>query len=211
LHFNRTLLEKYPRCKQLLDCDSVASGAFLPLLDDPDHTNAFATTAWEIAAHNNSYHPVLAAYATAMARDQPLTLRMLRTEPVKLYAAYDSSGGGFNPPIAVPAAVLAAKKAAAKETSARAKKNALYRQAAPRKAARRRYAGRMPSHILSTLRAASDDAAVGGSGGGGGGGNVSFRPLFDAHRSHARALRLARLRSVVAAASRRAKTKGGSK
>jgi hypothetical protein len=49
LHSLRACLTKYPKCKQLLDREVTTSGAYLADLDDPDHANAFAATAWEFS------------------------------------------------------------------------------------------------------------------------------------------------------------------
>lgn len=59
LHSLRACFTKYPKCKQLLDREVTTSGAYLADLDDPDHANAFAATAWEfgllkVMIHSNS-------------------------------------------------------------------------------------------------------------------------------------------------------------
>ena len=39
-------------------------------MDDPDHANAFASTAWELGLHQASHHPTLASYATNLLQQE---------------------------------------------------------------------------------------------------------------------------------------------
>ena len=58
-----------------------------------------ASTAWELAALQTHYHPVVAAFAVGTAR---LAASTPQTAPAVLAAAYDDSTGTFNPPPVLP-------------------------------------------------------------------------------------------------------------
>ncbi len=123
---DRACLDKYPKSKQLLDREVTTSGAYLPDLDDPDHANPFASTAWEFAITKQAYHPYLPKYASNLLDGGALSTNLLRTTPTALHSAYDCSAGSnsfsffyllsrcadvfayfvaFNPPMPLPAIV----------------------------------------------------------------------------------------------------------
>jgi nucleolar complex protein 3 len=53
----RDLLMKYPRLVPMLENDIIATGIHMPLMDTPEHTNALASTVWEMGFHLRHYHP----------------------------------------------------------------------------------------------------------------------------------------------------------
>lgn len=60
----RALLVKYPKLCHLLDPEArVGTGVYLPFLDDPDLTNVWASTLWELSVLLNHYHPTVRDYA----------------------------------------------------------------------------------------------------------------------------------------------------
>jgi hypothetical protein len=78
---------------------------------DPDHAGALASTAWELAALQNHYHPAVRAAATAAAAGAPL---LPSDQPAAVWAAFDESTGLFTGTVAAPRPhPLAAKVAAA--------------------------------------------------------------------------------------------------
>ena len=102
LHALRLCLNKYPRVKQLLDREATASGIHLAEMDDPDLANSFASTAWELGLLKQSYHPFIPVYSSSILTDESLPLSLQRTTPLDLFENYDSSEGGFNPPLPLP-------------------------------------------------------------------------------------------------------------
>jgi nucleolar complex protein 3 len=103
LHQVRLILRTYPTATKLLDIESSASGAFLAEVDDPDVCNAFATTAWEVAALTMSYHPFLRDYAQSLLAEEQTEL--VRVPARTLLLHYDASHGEFNPPLKPPGAL----------------------------------------------------------------------------------------------------------
>uniref|UniRef100_A0A6B2KZ52 Nucleolar complex protein 3 homolog n=1 Tax=Arcella intermedia TaxID=1963864 RepID=A0A6B2KZ52_9EUKA len=63
LSIANSLFNQYPKTQLLLDNQYRGSGIFLPDVDDPEHQNALASTAWEFALLQNHAHPVLKHFA----------------------------------------------------------------------------------------------------------------------------------------------------
>ena len=108
LHAVRLILNKYPKSKALLDREATASGLHLAEIDDPDLANSFAGTLWELGVQKSNYHPFLPIYAQSVLTDENLPLALARTTPQQLFENYDSSEGGFNPPLPLPQLFTAA-------------------------------------------------------------------------------------------------------
>ena len=102
MHAVRLCLNKYPKVKQLLDREATASGIHLAEMDDPDLANSFASTLWELGLLKANYHPFIPVYASSILADEALPLALARTTPLQLFENYDSSEGGFNPPLPLP-------------------------------------------------------------------------------------------------------------
>jgi len=81
--------QKYPRTKQLLDTESTASGVYLPELDDPEHCNAFASTAWETAILHQHFHPFVSQFLKYVISDDPLPAALASKSAVDLLQDYD--------------------------------------------------------------------------------------------------------------------------
>ena len=54
--------------------DVVAEGVFAPDAEDPEHSNAHATSLWELALMKYAIHPSVAEHASMMAQGRPLKL-----------------------------------------------------------------------------------------------------------------------------------------
>eukprot|EP01125_Pyxidicula_operculata_P023140 TRINITY_DN983_c0_g1_i1.p1 TRINITY_DN983_c0_g1~~TRINITY_DN983_c0_g1_i1.p1 ORF type:complete len:729 (-),score=216.86 TRINITY_DN983_c0_g1_i1:1377-3563(-) len=68
----RGLLLKYPRTQQLLDNEFKGSGIYNEELEDPDHCNAFASTAWEFALLNQHPHSTLKTFSKLVCKLEAL-------------------------------------------------------------------------------------------------------------------------------------------
>ncbi|CAB9522512.1 Nucleolar complex protein 3 homolog [Seminavis robusta] len=73
--FARQLLQRYHSCQQLLEneSDAITSGQYCPDVDDPELSNPFSTSGWELAALKFHVHPGVANQAKCAA-----TLKMLQ-------------------------------------------------------------------------------------------------------------------------------------
>jgi len=80
LHVAHDLLKKYPKTQQLLDCEVTGTGEYHAEIDDPEHCNPFATSAWEFALLMNHYHPTLAKFSEVICNQQPLSSRKTALE-----------------------------------------------------------------------------------------------------------------------------------
>jgi len=102
LHSIRVLLTKYPRTKQLLDRESTTPGVFLPELDDPDHTNAFAATMWELSLIQSSVHPHVQKYAATLLSDAEFPATITRQSSRAMFDNYNFGIKDFNPALPTP-------------------------------------------------------------------------------------------------------------
>lgn len=67
--FNRQLIHRYPATHQLLEneLDVITSGKYDPEVEDPEHSNPNATSAWEVSTLRFHIHPAIAHQASAAA------------------------------------------------------------------------------------------------------------------------------------------------
>lgn len=76
LAFVRQLTHRYPSVHQMLENeqDVITSGQYNPDVEDPEHSNPFATSAWELSTLAFHIHPTVAYHATAAASQKLLQL-----------------------------------------------------------------------------------------------------------------------------------------
>eukprot|EP00551_Chaetoceros_affinis_P004179 CAMPEP_0203683460 /NCGR_PEP_ID=MMETSP0090-20130426/47534_1 /ASSEMBLY_ACC=CAM_ASM_001088 /TAXON_ID=426623 /ORGANISM="Chaetoceros affinis, Strain CCMP159" /LENGTH=597 /DNA_ID=CAMNT_0050552607 /DNA_START=2104 /DNA_END=3894 /DNA_ORIENTATION=- len=76
LAFVRMVLHRYPSAAQLLENeqDVVTSGTYTPDVQDPEHTNPFATSAWEIGTLKFHVNPGVASQALGAGANKMLML-----------------------------------------------------------------------------------------------------------------------------------------
>ena len=69
LAFARQLVQRYPGVQQMLENeqDIITSGAYTPTAEDPEHTNPFACSAWELATLKFHIHPLVSEHAVGAA------------------------------------------------------------------------------------------------------------------------------------------------
>ena len=74
--FSRQLLQRYPSAEQMLENeqDVITSGEYNPVVEDPEHSNPFATCAWELATLKFHLNARVAAQASAAAEAKMLQL-----------------------------------------------------------------------------------------------------------------------------------------
>jgi nucleolar complex protein 3 len=85
LAFVRQILHRYPTAAQLLENeqDIVTSGTYTPNAEDPDHTNPFATSAWELATLKFHINPSIKEHASEASMRKMLQLP--REDPEKIH------------------------------------------------------------------------------------------------------------------------------
>ncbi|KYQ91413.1 hypothetical protein DLAC_08378 [Tieghemostelium lacteum] len=100
----KQLFVGFPRTQRLLEIDHThAYGDYLPESLDPDHCNPFSTTLWELTLYNTHWHPKFEMVKRVLSFNDTLKNQVQREKsPMELYKLFDSTGGGFNPPIQVP-------------------------------------------------------------------------------------------------------------
>jgi len=128
MHAVRLCLNKYPKVKQLLDREVSASGVHLWEIDDPDLANSFASSTFELGLLKSSYHPFVPVYASSILEDEPLPLVLSRITPTQLFDSYDTSEGGFNPPLPTPQILVTGSDAATPTSTTMKKKLDLRRR-----------------------------------------------------------------------------------
>eukprot|EP00741_Cyanophora_paradoxa_P013478 tig00020693_g13015.t1 len=102
------LLFKYPKAQQLLDSDHpVAAGVYLPQVDDPEHSNPFSSTLWELSALQRHYHPYVARFAALVANSQRPPAHLASKRPRDYIGMLDverdrAPGSGEAPPLFQP-------------------------------------------------------------------------------------------------------------
>lgn len=74
--FSRQLLQRYPSAQQLLENeqDVITSGQYNPSVEDPEHSNPFATSAWELSMLKFHANPGVCKHASAVAEAKMLQL-----------------------------------------------------------------------------------------------------------------------------------------
>ncbi|KAG7355936.1 CBF/Mak21 family-domain containing protein [Nitzschia inconspicua] len=65
----RQILQRYPNAHQLLESESdvITAGQYTPDVDDPEHSNPFSASAWELATLRFHAHPAIREQADAAA------------------------------------------------------------------------------------------------------------------------------------------------
>eukprot|EP00698_Gefionella_okellyi_P017571 TRINITY_DN515_c0_g1_i1.p1 TRINITY_DN515_c0_g1~~TRINITY_DN515_c0_g1_i1.p1 ORF type:complete len:550 (-),score=77.15 TRINITY_DN515_c0_g1_i1:1416-3065(-) len=88
LHIVRGFMQKYPQVRRLLDTETTASGVYLPELDDPEHCNAFASSAWELSLMQSHFHPAVRQFTQYAASEAPLPASIASKTAVDLLHEY---------------------------------------------------------------------------------------------------------------------------
>ena len=72
----RQILQRYPSAHQLLEseADVITAGQYTPDVADPEHSNPFSTSVWELATLRFQVHPALRDQADAAAKLKMLQL-----------------------------------------------------------------------------------------------------------------------------------------
>jgi nucleolar complex protein 3 len=103
----RALLHKYPKLSPLLDGDTMTATAYRPDVAEPEHTNALASPAWELALLERHYYPWVQAYAKHLAHGAPsagahsLNAKHARALPHEIFEALDPKQHGLVVPPAL--------------------------------------------------------------------------------------------------------------
>jgi nucleolar complex protein 3 len=82
----RQILQRYPSVHQILDSESdvITSGQYTPDVADPEHSNPFSTSAWELSTLKFHIHPAVRKQAEGAAVLK--LLQMPRESPDRLWA-----------------------------------------------------------------------------------------------------------------------------
>jgi nucleolar complex protein 3 len=85
LAFVRQLTQRYPSVHQMLENeqDVITSGEYNPNVEDPEHSNPFATSAWELAMLRFHVYPTIAHHALGAASQKMLQLPLEAPERVR--------------------------------------------------------------------------------------------------------------------------------
>lgn len=83
--FVRQLIHRYPSVHQLLEneLDVITSGAYTPDVEDPEHSNPNATSAWELSTLKFHIHPAIAYQASAAASEKMIQLPKEGTDRIR--------------------------------------------------------------------------------------------------------------------------------
>ena len=95
------MIQNEPRLQQMLNEETTGSGTFLPLVEDPDHSFPFSTNLWELHVLQSHYHPSVSRVSSDILSGKEIPLNE-RYDSVHEINTYDTSQGGFNPPIEKP-------------------------------------------------------------------------------------------------------------
>ena len=105
IHLVNRMRLLYPHTQTLIDTElpenNFSLGSFRPRLEDPDHANALSTVAWEGCVLRSSFHPYMRKYVTDAFLEAKFPAVLSRVSPADLYGQYDTSKGGFNPPLSL--------------------------------------------------------------------------------------------------------------
>lgn len=93
LAFVRQLTQRYPSIHQMLENeqDVITSGTYNPDVEDPEHSNPFATSAWELSTLRFHVHPNIAHHAAGAASQKMLQLPFEAPERVRKELLRDSN------------------------------------------------------------------------------------------------------------------------
>ena len=83
--FVRQLIHRYPSVHQLLEneLDVITSGSYTPEVEDPEHSNPNATSAWELSTLKFHIHPAIAYQASAAASEKMIQLPREGTDRIR--------------------------------------------------------------------------------------------------------------------------------
>jgi nucleolar complex protein 3 len=72
----RQILQRYPTAQQLLESESdvITSGQYTPDVADPEHSNPFSTSAWELSCMKFHIHPLVREQADAASTSKMLQM-----------------------------------------------------------------------------------------------------------------------------------------
>jgi len=101
LTFVARVLQSNKTLQQILEDSDASMGVHLPDIDDPEHSNAEATSAWELAVLKSHYHPTIRKMAKSLP--QRVAAPSVLPSPVAMLREYDTQGGGFRPQPVKPA------------------------------------------------------------------------------------------------------------
>lgn len=81
----RQLTQRYPSVHQMLENeqDVITSGEYNAYVEDPEHSNPFATSTWELATLRFHVHPSIAQHASGAASQKMLQLPFEAPERVR--------------------------------------------------------------------------------------------------------------------------------
>jgi nucleolar complex protein 3 len=93
LAFVRQLSQRYPSVHQMMESeqDVITSGTYNPNVLDPEHSNPFATCAWELSLAKFHYSPRVAHQATDAASLKVLQLPLEAPERIRRKLLQDAS------------------------------------------------------------------------------------------------------------------------
>ena len=98
----RSFFHRYTRLQQLLDSESdhIASGVYRSDVDDPDFSNPYASSCWELALLRFHWHPKAASFSLGTAK---LEATLPNENPVAMMTKYNVEfNGQFVPKLVVP-------------------------------------------------------------------------------------------------------------
>eukprot|EP00466_Bigelowiella_natans_P007953 jgi/Bigna1/144874/aug1.92_g19582 len=112
LHLVNEIRQKHPCVKCLMDEEELpdggaeggiigGQGVYEMFLEDPDHANASSSAGWSSLLHTSSHHPYLSQYSKQCFFEQKIPAVLVRVPAVQILEQYDSSEGGFNPPLSL--------------------------------------------------------------------------------------------------------------
>ena len=93
LAFCRQLLQRYPSTQQLLEneADVITSGEYTPDVTDPEQSNPFATSGWEVATLRFHVHKSIASQSEAVSKAELLALPSQSPERIYQQAMDDAA------------------------------------------------------------------------------------------------------------------------
>lgn len=91
LAFARQLIQRFPSVQQMLENeqDVITEGQYMPDVEDPEHVNPFATSAWELATLKFHWHSGISGQAVAAATSKMLNMPSESPEKLRSTALDD--------------------------------------------------------------------------------------------------------------------------
>ena len=102
LHIIRQAISQEPRLRQFLEDETVGEGDFQPDAEDPDTSSPFSSSLWELSLLSHHYHPTVASVAREVALGKELGVEARKRDSAFFFESFDTSKGGFNPPVELP-------------------------------------------------------------------------------------------------------------